>query len=402
MPSREELSNAFAPNAPAEPEMLVGSRATVLRLLNEAERVHHGSARVAFLAGGRGMGKTSLARFVGEYLEIHSGWVTISVSQAGVKDVDEAVRRILDSTLQKSLTSRHLAPVAENLQRHVEPSFPLDLKAKLRLSSDELSIISERFDDILAHLASLGGDRNGVCLILDDIDDLVSGPAFGDWLKRLWDSAAVSSSAMRVGFFLLLTGVPTSARRLVSGNPSLGRIISVHQIEPWSESESADFFRERLAQSGLRAAPRALKLMVDATGGAPLLAQMIGYQIVRIAEAQDVDESDVIEAIEATWTLLVLQYLGPDLREKLTDWDTRAFRRWVLYSQDEYLDVQKLIKQMRPDEANALIAQLADLESAGVLRPDRKAGSGLYAFSSPLHRAAIRLWDIVSASRKPR
>ncbi|MBM3335873.1 AAA family ATPase, partial [Candidatus Sumerlaeota bacterium] len=109
----------FTPGQPVDVESFVG-RETEIKLLREKVAVAvTGRLRVAFLSGERGIGKSSLARFVRVLADREHQVLGLHTFLGGVTSLREMARRILDRLLKDSVERSWFDKVKQFLGNHV-------------------------------------------------------------------------------------------------------------------------------------------------------------------------------------------------------------------------------------------------------------------------------------------
>ncbi|MGH7151661.1 MAG: ATP-binding protein, partial [Planctomycetota bacterium] len=95
-------SSPFTPGVPVPVDFFVGRRTEIERLLQSVREVAGGKQRNVFLAGERGIGKSSLARVTRFLARRDHDLLCVQVLLGGVTDLGEMVRRILERLVNDS------------------------------------------------------------------------------------------------------------------------------------------------------------------------------------------------------------------------------------------------------------------------------------------------------------
>ncbi|MEA1944750.1 MAG: BREX system ATP-binding domain-containing protein [Euryarchaeota archaeon] len=88
-------NSPFTPGNPAPVELFVGRVEQIEEILRYVRQTASGRQENVFLAGERGIGKSSLAAFL-RYLVNRENFLAIHVFLGGVTDLEELVRRIFE------------------------------------------------------------------------------------------------------------------------------------------------------------------------------------------------------------------------------------------------------------------------------------------------------------------
>ena len=103
--------------------------------------------------------------------------------------------------------------------------------------ADYISELFEEFPD----------EKQGILIIIDDINGLSDSREFADWYKKLADTLAVSKHYHLPVYFLLAV-YPEKFNALVIHEESFGSIFHTDCIDRLDDSEVADFFKDTFKQ----------------------------------------------------------------------------------------------------------------------------------------------------------
>jgi replication-associated recombination protein RarA len=94
-------NSPFTPGNPAPVELFVGRVKQIEEILKYVRQTASGRQENVFLAGERGIGKSSLAAFL-RHLVDRENFLAIHVFVGGVTDLEELVRRIFEQILKET------------------------------------------------------------------------------------------------------------------------------------------------------------------------------------------------------------------------------------------------------------------------------------------------------------
>ena len=138
--------------------------------------------------------------------------------------------------------------------------------------------------------------KQGILIIIDDINGLSEHREFADWYKKLADTLAVSNHYELPAYFLL-AGYPEKFEALVVHEESFGSIFHFDSIDCLSDDEVIEFFKDTFKQVGIEISDNTLSLMVTFSSGLPLMMQQIGDSIFWICENNYINEDDALTGI---------------------------------------------------------------------------------------------------------
>ncbi|MEW6048151.1 MAG: ATP-binding protein [Bacillota bacterium] len=374
----------FTPGVPVPVEFFVGRAEQVERLRSvwresSATKV----PRVAFVAGERGIGKSSLASFV-RFLVLRDGaQIATHVHLGAATGLPEMAKKVWEQVLNDSADRPWHRRLVEALGKRVAQVGLFGVTLELQMDQSELEGLARRFGQELRQLLRQTGDPSKAPLIiLDDINGLAESPAFANWLKSTVDEAATARERLPVTF--VLVGLEERRRSLIRLHPSLARMLEVVEITPWDPAETADFFRQAFGRAGRALEHEALMLMVACSGGYPMLAHEIGDAVYRVDQDRRVNAEDAFSGLRQAAEVVGRKHLQPHVFDAI-----RSPRYLSILRRAAKLGYSFTLRELRArlndTEEKALGNFVARMKRLGVILPEREAGSGGYRFSNLLH-----------------
>ena len=275
------LNAAFRPHAPIEAASLFRGRLAQIRDVVDAMTA---AGLHAVIYGERGIGKTSLANIVHEYV---GGEVAISKTICGQGDTFSSVIRRAAGSIQLSLPVRQAGFVPSESYRDAD----LD-----RLLPGVDQLVPDEVAGLLARIPL------SLVFVIDEFDRLAPGEtnAFADLIKACSDRGVSAT--------LVLVGVAEDIDALLHSHASVVRNLRQVHLPRMSDDEIGEIIDEGLAQAGFTIEPEARRQVISVSQGFPhfthLLAQSaaraaldggrrrIGAADVEAGKAQAVERSD--------------------------------------------------------------------------------------------------------------
>ena len=287
----------FTPNQPASVDFFTGREEQVEELLGIVRKAATGTLQVAWIAGERGIGKSSLASLIGFMAEQHNNALVAHVHLGGVHELHEMVKQSYVSLLkdnQSKSWSKKLWTLFENKVRTVGV---FGLQIELDIAKKDLAATARNFSESLDHiLKNTGTDRKVLLLILDDINGLAKDPGFAHWLKSMVDGVATSKK--EVSICLVFVGLQERLDEMRENNPSVIRSFSkIVEIKPWTETETKDFFKNAFSKKGIELGDSNIESLAKYSGGFPVLAHEFGDRVWGLAQDHSVNSGDVVKGI---------------------------------------------------------------------------------------------------------
>ncbi len=377
----------FTPGQPVPEEFFVGRRAEVERLLAMTEAATVGRLKVAYLAGERGIGKSSLASIVRFIATRQKGLLGLHTFMGGVSSLDEMVRRVVDRLLKESADKSWFGHVTDLFGKHVKEVGLFGVNFELDVPSQVLTLLAHDFVQTLRDLTSrLKDDRTGLFVVLDDINGLASSREFANWVKSLVDDIATSGSP--IPLCLLLVGLEERRQSLISLQPSLARVFELVDIRTWNSEDTRRFFENAFAKVKVPIDERARDLLVQFAGGLPVLAHEIGDAVFKSDTDNRIDEADASEGILAAADVVGRKHLEPQVFAAIRSERYRGILRKLAMPDPVEMTFKRadLLGQLSNEEARVLDNFLGKMKDLNVLKAHPEGGRGTYQFSNQLHR----------------
>ena len=83
-------------------------------------------------------------------------------------------------------------------------------------------------------------DKDGLFIVIDDINGLSETPEFANWYKSFADTLATSVKDAPI--CIMLTEYPEKFKRLYNHNPSVNRIFHTHELKGLSDEDIENFY----------------------------------------------------------------------------------------------------------------------------------------------------------------
>ncbi len=389
-PQMKEYS-PFTPGHPAPVELFVGRRKEVEELLQKAQVCLAGRLQTVFMLGERGIGKSSLAAFVRYLAEREQRILGLHVFLGGVFSLEEMTRRIFERLLRENQDKPWYEKVYGLFQQHVRQVGLFGVTLEFSPSQEPLQRLVSDFVPALRNiLANLRDEKDGILLVLDDINGLAESRDFANWIKSVVDE--IATSGRPVPLFLVIVGLPERHRSLVNLNPSLGRIFNIVSIPAWSKGETREFFKKAFASVNTTMTDTALDLLAIFSGGLPTLAHEIGEATFQVDTDRRIDDEDASLGIRQAAEVVGRKYLEPRVYEALRSPRYRSILRKIARADLPLTFARKqAVQHLTAEEKKVFDNFLRRMIRLGVLRSDPESGPGAYRFVNDLHWLYMRI-----------
>lgn len=384
-------SSPFSPGQPVLPEFFVGRSKQITDLISMVKSTTENKRfRIGYVYGERGIGKSSLVSAVSYVMgKEHSDLLTAHVFLGGVTKLEDMVFKTFEGLIRESSKNKtlyeHVKQVFGDKLRQLEFGVGIpgaSISVGLNFDSDEDKASLTR--QFVPSIRNLIGDDQSILLILDDINGLADTSEFANWLKSTVDECSLSNIRLCV----LVVGLEDRRRQLVGNQESLARVFELIDIKPWSNEEVKEFYDTNFERANATIDPGALDLIIQYTGGLPVLAHEIGDSVWRMAKEHNITYDNVVEGIHRAAEIIGLKYLEPKMLDavhsetyhsifqklsaSLPDMTGRRFQR------------AQLIEMLTPSEAKSVDYFLKRMTTLGVIAKDSNI-RGSYHYPNELY-----------------
>jgi hypothetical protein len=378
-----DTTSPFTPGVPVPVDFFVGRMREVEMLEQQALAAAGGRLQVAFVSGERGIGKSSLASFVRRLVE-RKRFLGLHTFLGGVSSLDEMVRRVFDRLLKESIETPWYDKVRKFFGENIREVGLFGISVAFGAPETDLRRLAHDFAPALRNLMNrLKDDKEGILLILDDINGLASSEEFANWLKSLIDEIATTPE--RLPLCLALVGLEERRQSLVALQPSLARVFPIIDIRAWSNEETKEFYEKAFSSVGMTVDQDALNLLARFTGGLPVLGHEIGDAAFALDADSNIDLRDAESAVIAAADIVGRKHLQPRVFQAIRSATYRRILRKVASEMGYEFQRSQVLRGLPKDQQRVFDNFLRKMRELGVVTPHREKGAGAYRFCNHLH-----------------
>jgi Cdc6-like AAA superfamily ATPase len=273
---QSQIARIFTPSAPIDNSALFAGRtAQLTKLINAAsQRGQH-----AVLFGERGVGKTSLANVLKDFLKPFGTWLIVSTNCESNSNF---------KTIWTNLFSELVAIRTEQGMGFSPPTHVDEIPLASRLSHDPSP------EEIRRLLQSLGSSSILIVDELDRISDQQVSAALADTIKTLSDHSVDST--------MILVGVADSLDKLIAEHRSVERALVQIQMPRMSPEELAEIVHKGLTELQMTIDNSALRRISNLSHGLPHYTHSLSLYAAQAAverESNNVNQDDVVSAVQS-------------------------------------------------------------------------------------------------------
>ncbi|NUN97667.1 MAG: AAA family ATPase [Candidatus Omnitrophica bacterium] len=376
----------FSPGVPVPIEFFIGRTEEIKRVIGAARKsVSRSSIERCFVTGDRGIGKSSLCRFALTLAERDLNLLGLHVFLGGVHTLEEMIRRILERLIRESRDRPWFETVRRIFGDHVKEVGLFGITLELDSSDKFLARAVSDFVPTLKHLLKqIRGQREGIILVLDDLNGLAGTDPFANWLKSMVDEIATSRDP--IPLTLVLVGLAERRTELIRRQPSLNRVFDLILIDKFSAQEASEFFIQFFAAVGVPVEREALALMTRYSGGYPVLMHEIGDSVFQVDEDDHIDEKDAFSGIVRAAEVVGAKYIEPGITSAVRSEKYKSILKKIARTPFGHRFLRKeVVSGLTEDEARVFDNFLRRMERLGVVGKDLERGPGSYIFTREIY-----------------
>ncbi len=392
-------NSPFTPGYPVPVELFVGRSEQIKQLIKYIKNSLSGRQENVFLAGERGIGKSSVGSFLQSWAAKNLDVLGLHVFLGGVSSVDDMVRRIFDQLLKEATQQPWYEKVSALFGSHIQQIGLFGVSVSFSPPKENLRALSQRFPEALAGLwDKIKDNKKGLIIILDDINGLAQSEDFANWYKSFVDMVATGYKHYPV--FMMLIGLPERRDSLARLQPSLMRIFRVTDIHKLDDEEVKQFFERSYEKANMTLHAEALNFMVRFSGGLPMVMQEIGDAAFWLDKDGVVDFDDALMGVMFAAENIGKKHLDPKVYRAIRSKNYLSILRKLppLIWRFTRRDVEPKLNANEKKVFHNFIKRFREL---GVIEPDPEEGRGAYRFVNQLYPIYIGM-EAETAKRRRR
>lgn len=387
----DKENSPFTPGSPVPVELFVGRSEQIKELIRYVGQASSGKQENIFLAGDRGIGKSSLASFLRHFVTTQKNMLGVHVFLGRVFTLEEMVRYIFDQLLKEAKGQPWFGEIYKLFGKYIEKIGLFGISVTFAPPKPQLEELVKAFPMALnTLLEKIRKGKEGLFIALDDINGLVEKAEFANWYKSFADEVATHFKDFPV--FIMLIGIPEKRDTLSNLQPSLMRIFRVIEIEKLSDEEVQQFFSQAFATAGMQVETEAIELMVRFSSGLPLLMHEIGEAIFWIDTDGIINEKDALKGIFAAAEKVGQKYLDPKVYRAIRSPTYRSILRKLGEKPlSRNFKKREIEARLNDNEKRVFHNFLRRFRELGVIETDMERGLGAYRFVNEIYPIYIRM-----------
>lgn len=382
-------NSPFTPGKPVPLDLFVGRNDTIDEITQSLYQSCYGSLENVFMLGDRGIGKSSIAHYIRFIAEYEMDMVGIHVFLGGVTTVEGVVTRIIERLINEYTEEKWYNQIKGLFEKYIKSVGAFGVSVTFAPPKDELQGLTKNFPSVLNSVINqLTNDKNGLFIILDDIDGLANNPDFANWYKSFVDEVSVYFDHYPV--CMMLVGLHDRRDVLLEHQESLSRVFKVLQIDRLPEADTSEFYRNAFKKVEIDVDKEAMDWLIYWCGGFPTLMHEIGNSVYWEDEDSFIDINDAVGGTLDAADRIGQKYIEPKVYRTLKSDLYRSILRKIGKSMSVIFTRKDMVEQLNQKERNVFGHFIAKLREIGIIEisPGQR---GVYEFINPIYVMYIQM-----------
>ena len=345
--NKEYKESPFYPGKPVPTEYFVAREQEINEIMRIIQQSSRGRNESIFIQGERGIGKSSLADFILFLAERKLNFIGSHCYLSGAKGLENVVRIVFQNLINEA-SDEALSDKLRNVFGSFIKGFSFyGIGVEFTKDEHELKHLVSNFGPSLRELYhTIKNRKDGILLILDDLNGLSDTPDFSPYMKSFFDNI----SSYSIPFTLIFVGLPERRGELIHHQASIARIFKLIELNPFSDNESKKFFIENFNRVEIEIEDDALETMVYFSGGFPALMHEVGDAVFLKNDDEKIDDHDCnIGIIDASYNI-GKRYLDEQVIRELQSDTYQKILKKIAKSEIGYIFTRKELLELFSDE----------------------------------------------------
>ncbi len=380
-------NSPFTPGNPAPVELFVGRVEQIEEILRYVRQTSSGRQENVFLAGERGIGKSSLAAFL-RHLVDRENFLTIHVFVGGVTDLEELVRRIFEQILKETNKQTWFDEISGFFGKYAKQVDLFGISVSFNPPQEDLEGLVRNFPEALKNIMEkIKNEKKGLFIVLDDINGISETPEFANWYKSFVDDVATHYTDFPA--FIMPIGIPGIRDVLSEHQPSLMRIFRVVDIDKLSDKDVNEFFKKTFGKVDMEVKSEAMELMTRFSSGLPIFMHEIGDAVFWSDNDGIISADDAIVGVMDAAERIGKKYLDPKVYRAIRSERYRSILRKLGERPINRFLKSEIESKLNAKEKNVFNNFLRKMKELGIIVVDIEGGRGSYKFVNVLYPVYI-------------
>lgn len=380
----------FTPGSPVPYELFVGRAEQIQELIRLVEQTALGKQENIFLAGDRGIGKSSLASFLRYFVCTKKNLLGVHAFLGKAGTLEKMVCLIFEQILKEAHGQSWFDNISQLFGKFIKQIGLFGISVSFNPPAQDLKDLTKKFPEALNNLINKIKDyKAGLFIALDDVNGLVEKAEFANWYKSFVDEIATHYRNFPV--FIMVIGLPEKRDILAKLQPSILRIFRVVNIEKLSDGEVKQFLEKAFSSANIKVEPDAMKSMAHYSSGLPILMHEIGDATFWLDKDGTINGKDALTGIAIAAEKVGEKYLDPKVYRAIRSPHYRSIlRKFGEISIPRNFIKRAVEEKLNESDKKVFHNFLRRMRDLGIIEPDIERGSGAYRFVNEIY--PIYIW----------
>lgn len=178
-----DFDSPFQVGVPVYPEYFKGRNDILEHIIPQLSPLSRNKQKHFFITGERGIGKTSLTKYISDILESEHNILAIHIENNGVETIDELLKNIITELLKKAKKESVSLRFKELIKDNVTKIGAWGTEIKINNNSPLLTDIKTNFIHTIQELFNDIENKTGLLIIIDNINGLSENEIFQTGIK---------------------------------------------------------------------------------------------------------------------------------------------------------------------------------------------------------------------------
>ena len=279
------MPNPFRPGSIVDPEYFVGRDDEIRRFKTYLKNTKDGNPHNLTILGERGIGKTSLLRYLAHISKEEKCLVVRIELDPSIKTIDEFLKHLLNELKQSgiaySVIEKTRSKLGDFFERY-DVSVSL-FGAGLGVQKTGKAEIKAQFRYQLEGIwGKVKGDVPAIIFMIDEAEQLEAIEGALHYLRNV----LLRLSEEHCGYMLVLSGKLTLFKEMKELHSPLARFLNPIKLPSLSNDEAKEALKRPAAAAGIKIGKEALEEMARESEGHPYVIQMMGFVICEEAKGE--------------------------------------------------------------------------------------------------------------------
>jgi hypothetical protein len=303
----------FFPGKPIPVDYFMARESEIREIIRIVNQSASNRSECIFIEGERGIGKSSLAELVARWSSKNLNYLSALCDLSGAKTLEDFSRLIYQRLLEE--VDKDLFEKIKGLfGNYIKGIVFYGLNIEFTKEEKDLKNLVLNFAPALKKLyETISEKKNGILLILDNLNGLTSFPEFAPFVKGFFEDITRYS----VPFTLILVGLPERRNEMTEHQPSVARIFDLIELKPFNEKESKEFFINNFKRVNVKIETTALDRLTFFSGGIPALMHEVGNAVFLEDKDGKISDHDALGGIVDASFFIGKKYIDNQIIKEL-------------------------------------------------------------------------------------